>query len=192
MRVNEIFYSLQGEGYHTGIPASFIRFSGCNLKCPFCDTDFKSWKEMSEEDIVDAVKDNPSSLVVVTGGEPALQITSSLVDKLHNSGKYVAVETNGTKVLPDNVDWITMSPKIPFLRGCAALAYNHANEIKVVFDGVHDIDDYGIHAEFYYLQPCDTGLEDKNREIINECVKFIKKNPKWRLSLQTQKILNVQ
>ena len=192
MRVNEIFYSLQGEGYHTGTPATFVRFSGCNLKCPFCDTDFKSSDDMTEDDINDAVKDNPSELVVITGGEPALQLTSSLVDKLHRSGKYVAVETNGTKKLPDNVDWITMSPKIPFLSDDASLAYKHANEVKVVFDGVHEVDDYGICADWYFLQPCDTGCEDKNRDIISKCVEFIKKNPKWRMSLQTQKILNVR
>lgn len=192
MRVNEIFYSLQGEGYHTGTPATFVRFSGCNLKCPFCDTDFKSSEEMSEEDIVDAVKDNPSDFVVITGGEPALQLTSSLVDKLHDAGKYVAVETNGTVKLPLNVDWITVSPKKSYLGSVAEPAYNCADEIKVVFDSIHDVDDYGIVASHYYLQPCDTGHEEENKEIINKCVEFIKKNPKWKLSLQTQKILNVR
>lgn len=192
MRVNEIFYSLQGEGYHTGTPATFVRFSGCNLKCPFCDTDFKLSEEMSDEDIVDAVKDNPSDFVVITGGEPALQLTSSLVDKLHDAGKYVAVETNGTIKLPLNVDWITVSPKKPYLGNVAELAYNRADEVKVVFDSIHDVDDYGIIASHYYLQPCDTGREEENKEIISKCVEFIKKNPKWKLSLQTQKILNVR
>ena len=192
MRVNEIFYSLQGEGYHTGTPATFVRFSGCNLKCPFCDTDFKLSEEMSEEDIVDAVKDNPSDFVVITGGEPALQLTSSLIDKLHNIGKYVAVETNGTKMLPYYIDWITVSPKIPYLGSVAELAYRRANEVKIVYDGTHDVDDFGIVADYYYLQPCDTGREEENKEIISKCVEFIKKNPKWKLSLQTQKILNVR
>jgi len=192
MRVNEIFYSIQGEGFHTGTPATFVRFSGCNLKCPFCDTDFKHSVEMSEEDIVDAVRENPSIFVVVTGGEPALQLTYSLVDKLHKAGKYVAVETNGTIKLPRNVDWITVSPKKSYLGDIAEPEYKFADEVKVVFDGKHEVCDYGIIASCYYLQPCDTGNEEGNREITEKCVEFIKKNPKWKLSLQTQKILNVR
>lgn len=192
MRVNEIFYSLQGEGFHTGTPATFVRLSKCNLKCPFCDTDFKEYTEMSEEEIVAEVCKNPASLVVITGGEPSLQLTYSLVDKLHKAKKYVAVETNGTKKLPLNVDWITISPKQAFVGESGAPIYHHADEVKVVFDNLHGAHDYGIYAAHYFVQPCDTGDEQKNREIINDCVEFIKKNPKWRLSLQTQKILNVR
>ena len=192
MKVNEIFYSLQGEGYHTGTPATFVRFSGCNLKCPFCDTDFKHSVEMSEEQIVDAVSVNPSPLVVITGGEPSIQLTFSLVNKLHAIGRYVAVETNGTKKLPANVDWITISPKQAYVGDKGNQVYHTANEVKVVFDGVHPVSDYGVNAQHYYLQPCDTGNNEKNREIIDNCVEYIKKNPKWKLSLQTQKILNVR
>ena len=116
MRVNELFYSLQGEGYHTGTAAIFIRLSGCNLRCPFCDTLHESGTEMSEDQIVEQVAAWPSPWVVVTGGEPSLQLTASLVESLHRIGKKVAVETNGTRQLPDNVDWITLSPKDLFLR----------------------------------------------------------------------------
>lgn len=192
MRVNEIFYSLQGEGYHTGTPATFIRFAGCNLKCPFCDTDFKCSNEWTEEEIVDRVKQNPASLVVITGGEPSLQLTYSLVDKLHRAGKIVAVETNGTGKLPMNVNWITVSPKMAYVGDAGKPTLQAADEVKVVFDGEHEVEDYGIKANHYFVQPCDTGYEEENREIINDCVEFIKKNPKWRLSLQTQKILNVR
>lgn len=192
MRVNEIFYSLQGEGYHTGTPATFIRFSGCNLKCPFCDTDFSEYTEMSEDEIVEEVCKNPATLVVITGGEPSLQLTFSLVDKLHLAKKYVAVETNGTKKLPQNVDWITISPKQTYVGKIATSIYNFADEVKVVFDGEHEISDYNINSDLYYIQPCDTGNEEKNKEIINRCVEYIKTNPKWKLSLQTQKILNVR
>ena len=192
MRINEIFYSIQGEGYHTGTPATFIRFSGCNLQCPFCDTDFKSYTELSEDEIIDIVSKNQSKLVVITGGEPALQLTESLVQKLHNIKKYVAIETNATKFLPFNVDWITASPKYAFVGKVAQPVLVKANEVKVVYDGIHEITDYGISAEHYYVQPCDTNNIILNSEIINECVEFIKKNPKWKLSLQTQKILNVR
>ena len=95
MKVNEIFYSLQGEGYHAGMPMVFLRFSGCNLRCPFCDTLHQSGTEMSEEEILQAIAAYPSQWVVATGGEPALQLTASLVDKLHAAGYRLAVETNG-------------------------------------------------------------------------------------------------
>ena len=115
MKVNEIFYSLQGEGFNTGTPAIFVRLSGCNLDCPFCDTDHISGKEMTEGEIIEEVSRYKASLVVITGGEPALQLTESLVEMLHLLGKTVAVETNGTVELPKNVDWITLSPKDMFL-----------------------------------------------------------------------------
>ncbi|MBR4506739.1 MAG: 7-carboxy-7-deazaguanine synthase QueE, partial [Bacteroidales bacterium] len=117
MIINEIFYSLQGEGYYSGTPAVFVRLSGCNLQCPFCDTQHGAGTEMSEEEIVDAVKCYPARHVVITGGEPSLQLTESLVDILHAAGKYMAVETNGTRPLPANVDWITLSPKSAFVDG---------------------------------------------------------------------------
>lgn len=192
MKVNEIFYSLQGEGAHSGRACTFVRFSVCNLKCPFCDTDFKQYTEMTEEQIVEEVVKNPSNIVVFTGGEPALQLTSSLVDKLHNKQKYVAVETNGTHTLPENVDWITVSPKNAYIGEKAKPVIDRASEVKVVYDGCHEVSDCNIIAGYYYIQPCDTGNEEKNKKIISQCVEFIKLNPKWTLSLQTQKILNVR
>lgn len=192
MKINEIFYSIQGEGYHTGTPAVFIRFSGCNLKCPFCDTNFKEYVDMTEEEIISRVSAYPSKLVVITGGEPTLQLTHSLVHKLHRIGRYVAVETNGIVKSPTNVDWITVSPKQQFVGINGRPLVTDAGEVKVVFDGLHDVTDYGIKALHYYVQPCDTGDDKKNKEIVNKCIEFIKKNPKWKLSLQTQKILNVR
>ena len=95
-RVNDIFYSLQGEGRNTGRAAIFIRFAGCNLKCPFCDTDFAQYEEMSDEDILNRIKSYPSRFVVLTGGEPSLQVDRQLVDLLHKHGYELAMETNGT------------------------------------------------------------------------------------------------
>lgn len=193
MRVNEIFYSLQGEGHHAGCAAVFVRFSGCNLKCPFCDTDFRSYTEMTEDEIVDEVTKYRSRLVVITGGEPTLQLTDSLVQKLHSAGKFVAVETNGTREVSPFVDWVTVSPKSAYVRESASnVRLTTANEVKVVFDGEHEVSAYGILADYYFLQPCDTGDEQKNKEIINQCINFIKNNTAWQLSLQTQKILNVR
>ena len=181
-RINEIFYSLQGEGRNVGRAAVFVRFAGCNLQCSFCDTDFSSYREMSEEDVVDAVVSFPARFVVLTGGEPTLQLTSSLVDSLHRQGVEVAIETNGTRVPLSNIDWVTVSPKEhPVVTSC--------NELKCIFTGEESVNDFGIKAEYYYLQPCDTGDAVKNRLIIETCVEYIKQHPKWRLSLQTHKLV---
>ncbi|MBR5353099.1 MAG: radical SAM protein [Bacteroidales bacterium] len=192
MRVNELFYSLQGEGYHTGTAAIFIRLSGCNLHCPFCDTLHESGTEMSEEQIVEQVAAWPSPWVVVTGGEPSLSLTPSLVEALHQIGKKVAVETNGTRPLPNNVDWVTLSPKDLFLGTQARVTLRRADELKVVFDGVHEPDTYSdIDVRYRFLQPCDTGDPDRNRTIVQQTVEYIKAHPEWRLSLQTHKLLNI-
>ncbi len=194
MRINEIFYSIQGEGTRSGEAAIFVRFSGCNLKCPFCDTEHQPYQNLTEEDIVRQVTGFPASLVVITGGEPTLQLTPSLVDKLHKAGKTVAIETNGTRPIPRNVDWITVSPKAAFLGEVARPVITTADEVKIVLDGIHTPEDptFGITAAHYCVQPCDTGDAQRNREIIDYCVNFVKDNPAWRLSLQTQKILNVR
>lgn len=191
MKVNEIFYSLQGEGYYTGTAAVFVRLSGCNLRCPFCDTDHQHGTEMTEEEIATAVAAFPAKHVVITGGEPSLFLTASLIDLLHAAGKCVAVETNGTHPLPENVDWITLSPKDAFVAN-AAPTIRRCDEIKVVFDG-SPINDYpDIEATHFFIQPCDTGDAQRNAAITAACIEHIKKNPKWRLSLQTHKITNIQ
>lgn len=193
MKVNEIFYSLQGEGYHSGTPAVFVRFSGCNLRCPFCDTQHEEGIEMSEAEIVEAVKTYPASLVVVTGGEPAMQLTEGLVDTLHAAGKYVSVETNGTLPLPKNVDWITLSPKDSWVGSQAAPVLSHADELKLLFDGRHEPSQYShIAVAHRFLQPCDMGNDARNAEIMQATVDYIKKNPAWRLSLQIHKILKIR
>lgn len=196
IRVNEIFYSLQGEGYYAGRAAVFVRLSGCNLRCPFCDTEFKAYVEMTEAEIANAVAElsNGCGFVVITGGEPMLQLTPELVRMLHDNGLAVAIETNGTKPIGKqfDIDWITISPKEPFVGNVAKINNTYADEVKVVFDGEHEISDYNIMAAHYYIQPCDTGDAERNKEIMAKCVEFIKQHPQWRLSLQTQKILNVR
>lgn len=199
MRVNEIFYSLQGEGFNAGTPAVFIRFSGCNLQCPFCDTQHQEGKEMTEGDIIEEVSRYKAQLVVVTGGEPALQLTESLVEMLHLLGKTVAVETNGTVELPKNVDWITLSPKDMFLGEKAKPVLTAADELKLVFsedmcrDASQCVSRYAhIKVAHRFLQPCDTGDAAKNAEITKKTIEFCKEHPEWRLSLQTHKLLNIR
>ena len=196
MKVNEIFYSLQGEGRFTGTPAVFVRLSGCNLKCDFCDTEHLLHDEMSEEDIVAAVAQYPCEHVVITGGEPTLQLTASLVCELQNLGKFVQIETNGTKEIGKDlyacIDWITCSPKYQPLK------IERIDELKVVYEVGKDMTEAEEIAEYYdniqdlYLQPCDTHDESKNAANIKATVEYIKQNPIWKLSLQTQKILNVR
>ena len=194
MRVNEIFYSIQGEGAHSGEAAIFVRLSGCNLRCEFCDTEHHPYQDLTEDEICSQIAEFPSRLVVITGGEPTLQLTKSLIQKIHAIGKMVAIETNGTHEIPQGVDWVTVSPKSLFVGEKGLPIINHAQEVKVVFDGLHWTDDpsFGITAAHYFIQPCDTGNEERNREIISQCVQFIKENPTWKLSLQTQKILRVR
>lgn len=192
MKINEIFYSVQGEGFHAGTPAVFIRFSGCNLKCPFCDTNHFTGNEMSVSDIIEEITKYPARLIIITGGEPSLFLTDELVNKLHDKGKYVAVETNGTNKLPSSVDWVTLSPKDNFMKNAVPVNQRY-DEVKVVFDGNQNVDKYlSIPAKQYYLQPCDTGNETLNKEIINKTLEHCMKEGKWRISIQIHKILNVR
>lgn len=192
-RVNEIFYSLQGEGRNTGRAAVFIRFSGCNLRCSFCDTDFSTFKEMTLDDILKAILPwKHCGFVVLTGGEPSLQVDDTLVDALHQEGFYIAMETNGTHAVPKGIDWVTVSPKTD------KLAVGKADELKVIFDGKSDPSAFlppsgeSEGALLLYLQPCDTGDEIRNREITSQCVEYIKQHPEWRLSLQTHKLIDIR
>jgi len=192
-KVNEIFYSLQGEGRWAGRPAIFVRFSGCNLKCPFCDTDFKDFKEMGKIDILEAIQKvgGNCKFIVFTGGEPTLQVDKELTFLLQKRGYYLSIETNGTHKIPNGINWVTCSPKCLFVKNAQPIVKN-AHEVKVVFDGKHAIDDFGIDAEYYYVQPCDTGDKAKNADILKQTVAFVKAHPKWSLSLQQQKIINVR
>lgn len=193
MRVNEIFYSLQGEGFYVGVPSVFIRLSGCNLQCSFCDTTHQSFTDMSESEIADVVAQYPAQHVVITGGEPSLQLTASLIELLHSLGKEVAVETNGTHFLPENVDWVTLSPKDAFITSASAkVVLKHCNEMKVVFTG-NDLPNYDdIACDHFFLQPCDVGDEGKNKEIVEATIAYCLQHPKWRLSLQTHKLVGIR
>lgn len=190
MRINEIFYSLQGEGRHTGTPAVFVRFAGCNLKCSFCDTDHSRYVEMTEEEIVEEVRQFPARFVVITGGEPSMQVTASLIEKLHAEGCYVAMETNGTYELPEDcqIDWITCSPKEKPLK------LHRIDELKVVYEGNDEgVDRYAnVEAKEYRLQPCDVKDETQNKANLQGAIDYCLKHPKWKLSLQTHKIINVR
>lgn len=197
MRVNDIFYSIQGEGFHAGTPARFVRLAGCNLRCPFCDTDHSAGYEIGEEALLERLARLPGSRhVVITGGEPTLQLTPQLLEGLHAAGCYVQVETNGTRALDGRllrlIDWITVSPKEEFCPG-AELRIGRIDELKVVYDGTNDPARYDVAAAaaIHTLQPCDVGDPGRNAAIVARTLDYCLAHPRWRLSLQLHKLLHI-
>lgn len=197
-KINEIFYSLQGEGAHTGVPSVFVRFSGCNLKCNFCDTEHEEGKMMSDNEIVNAVNEYPGEWVILTGGEPSLWIDSAFVSYLKMmTGKRVAIETNGSRRVPPEIDWVTVSPKSGFDgAGDYILMVDYADELKVV--------DIGQELEGYFELPC---VKDFTRMYLQPCfvedpeecaanrrrtISRVLSDPRWTLSVQTHRFLQIQ
>jgi organic radical activating enzyme len=192
--VNEIFHSLQGEGYYTGTPAVFVRFSGCNLRCAFCDTRHESHTMMSAPEIVEQVMQFPNApLIVLTGGEPSLWIDDALLRALRLTGKTITIETNGTRPLPRGIDWVTLSPKFGFDGGDShPCLLKQCDELKVVYNG-QDLNQYNnIQAKHRFLQPCYVDDLAQRQANLKACVNAVLTNPDWRLSLQTHRILNIK
>jgi 7-carboxy-7-deazaguanine synthase (Cx14CxxC type) len=208
--VKEIFYTLQGEGAHTGRPAVFCRFAGCNLWtgrerdrsraiCQFCDTDFVGTdgpgggKFTSALELARAVAAawpagaGPGSgrFVVCTGGEPLLQVDAPLVDALHAEGFEIAVETNGTQMPPPGIDWVCVSPKAG-----ADLVLRRGDELKLVYPQVGAEPERYEQLKFrhFYLQPMDGPDRERNTEL---ALQYCLAHPQWRLSLQTHKLLGI-
>jgi len=202
----EIFYTLQGEGVHTGRAAVFCRFAGCNLwsgreqdrataVCQFCDTDFVGTdgdgggKFDTAEELAAAVaakwpqNDTGKRFVVCTGGEPLLQIDKALIDALHKQNFIIAIETNGTIAVPEGIDWVCVSPK-----SAAELVVTRGNELKVVYPQATDPRVYERLAfEHFFIQPMD-GVKDS----VAAAIRFCSENPRWRLSLQTHKLIGIR
>lgn len=194
-QVNEIFHSLQGEGYHAGTPAVFVRFSGCNLRCSFCDTQHQEGQMMTIQSIVDEINKYPRApLIVLTGGEPSLFIDEAFVETIkQQTGKTIAIETNGTRPLPRNLDWVTLSPKSAFEGGIAEpCVLTCCDELKVVYLGQNLSLYNDIQASHRFLQPCYS--EDETQCCLNmkSCVEAVMNNPGWRLSLQIHRILHIR
>jgi len=200
-KVNEIFYSIQGEGRYTGFPTVFVRFSGCNKKCIFCDTEHNTGEMLSANDILFRIHHFGASgnhRVTFTGGEPLLQLDEELVDLLHKHHYTLHLETNGS-IKPNfihKIDWVTVSPKDfngEFLEGNRWVDSSTNNwnldsgdELKIVYQGEDYIAGF-LHYSFkyYYLQPCSM----KN---VSETVEKVKEDPRWNLSIQQQKILDIR
>ena len=209
--IKEIFYSIQGEGFYTGRPAVFCRFAGCNLwsgkeadraksVCQFCDTDFlgcdgpeggifRTGDELSERIAKmwpDKSARSEKPFVVCTGGEPLLQMDAELISALHKRGWKIAVETNGTILPPAGIDWICVSPKAG-----TELLLNRGQELKLVFPQPEaQPEQYAmLNFQHFFLQPMDSPDKEMNTRLALE---YVLSHPRWRLSLQTHKILGIQ
>lgn len=217
--VKEIFYTLQGEGAQTGRAAVFCRFSGCNLwsgreedrsraVCQFCDTDFvgtgpDGGRFKSAKELADAIDrcwgggnvassspefsaEAPRKYVVCTGGEPLLQVDETLIDELHDRGFEVAVETNGTRPAPSSLDWICVSPKAG-----APLIQTRGSELKLVYPQDNAPPEKFEHLDFrhFFLQPMDGPETQRNTEL---AIDYCLRHPRWRLSIQTHKLVGLR
>ncbi len=190
MKVNEIFYSIQGEGGRAGEPSIFIRLAECDLSCSYCDTEFESGKEMSLEDVHQSISQYACNWIVWTGGEPALQLNDGIIQFFKEKGYKQAIETNGNHKLPGGLDWITVSPKVAehvikknFPDGVTELRYTRHK-------GQPDVPRPSVKARYYYISPIFNG-DKPDWENINHCIKLCLENPQWRLSLQMHKFLKV-
>src|SRR5688500_5987248 len=193
--VMEAFYSLQGEGYHQGKAAYFIRLGGCNVGCVWCDVK-ESWDaslhpQVSIEDIVTQAANHPSRLAVVTGGEPLLHDCSELTARLHEAGFQTNIETSGSSALSGDWDWICLSPKK--FKFPLPEVVPLANELKVVIFNSSDFkwaENYAAQVSpdcKLYLQP----EWEKAPVVTPLIIDYIKENPKWELSLQIHKYIHV-
>ena len=190
LTVNEIFYSLQGEGGRTGRPSIFIRLSKCNLRCSFCDTEFDSGEEMTLEDILKSINQFGCKWIIWTGGEPTLQLTDEVVAFFKNNGYMQAIETNGTRSVPQGIDYITCSPKQYFEKIKTLIPHAHELRFPIVKgDPLPDITVLPA-ADNYFLSPIFDGNKE-NKENIDYCVKLIKDNPEWSLSVQVHKLIDI-
>ena len=190
----EIFHSVQGEGFHTGIPHVFIRFGNCNLRCEWCDTDFMTFEDMDIDSIIEEVLSYDCDRVIFTGGEPAMQDLSVIGKRLKEHGINISIETNGTIPVDPIVDWICVSPKDQLYPN-VSIKQRTGDELKVVYCG----QDLALYDELkkgfthLYIQPC--YIEDESVEANGKSFqiveRLVKDSPGWRLSLQTHKWMGV-
>lgn len=193
--IMESFYTIQGEGHHSGRAAYFIRTAGCDVGCVWCDVK-ESWEAglhpvVSLEKLIENVEKAPTDFIVLTGGEPTMYSLKTLVSALKEMGKEIAIETSGTHPLDVPVDWYCFSPKK--FKAPLDEAYDKASELKIIVFNKSDLKWAEEHAErvndecLLYLQP----EWSKEEEMLPLIVDYIKENPKWRVSLQTHKYMNI-
>jgi 7-carboxy-7-deazaguanine synthase len=190
----EIFHSVQGEAFHAGVPHVFIRFGNCNLRCEWCDTDFLTYEEMGLDEIVKVVLGYNCDRVIFTGGEPCLQDLDTIGTALKTHGINLSVETNGTILVPEVIDWICVSPKDQVYPN-VSIKQRTGDELKVVYCGqdLSMYDELKQGFEHRFIQPCymeEDSIEENGRSF-SLVENLVKTTPGWRLSLQTHKWMGV-
>ncbi|HDL3805946.1 TPA: 7-carboxy-7-deazaguanine synthase QueE [Mannheimia haemolytica] len=195
----EIFESLQGEGFNTGMPAIFVRFGKCNLTCPWCDTNYNQFEQWTLSDILAKVRSYSAKNVIITGGESTIQPNLSLLlEQFKKEGYFLAIETNGLKEVPAQIDYIATSPKRMYQEKYQRRCIEFANEVRIVVDGevqgfCEQIESQ-IKAEHYYLSPCEVEGKMNLLETITQIGLLNQRpnKPKWQLSIQTHKIVGIE
>ena len=193
--VVEIFHSVQGEGFHAGIPHVFVRFGTCNLRCSWCDTDFDTFESMNAVDILGKILQYDCKRIIFTGGEPMLHNLWPLHRLLKRRGYNLSVESNGTIEIPEGlIDWICISPKDQVYPN-SVIRQRNGNELKVVYCGqeLAMYDDLKSGFEHHFIQPCyiNSATIEENGIFFQETEQLVKFNPGWRLSLQTHKWMGI-
>lgn len=191
LNVNEIFYSLQGEGGRVGEPSIFIRLTKCNMTCLFCDTDFVQGDDMTLEEIADTIAAYPCKWIIWTGGEPTIQLKDDHVAFFKNRGYKQAIETNGTQEVPSLIDYIACSPKKRYED--IRKKNPQVNEIRIPIERGDTLPDISVFpkADKYFVSPIFDGSKI-NFDNINYCVDLVKANPQWSLSLQVHKLIHIE
>lgn len=201
MKIVEIFKSIQGEGYNFGKQVIFIRLGNCNLKCPWCDTNWKKYRELTIQEIMEEISKYNCKNVIITGGEPTINNLTPLLKELKDKGYWIAIETNGTNNIGyEYIDYITTSPK--FIYGSKIIKLKKANEVRIVVDTDNKIDFITfcinirnkIKAKKYFLSPVEIDGEFKNLALLGEIKQKLKERGagEWEISIQLHKLMGIQ
>lgn len=191
----EIFHSVQGEGYHAGIPHVFVRFGTCNLRCSWCDTDFDTFETKSASHVLNEIQQYDCDRIVFTGGEPMLHDLWPLHRLLKQRGYNLSIESNGTIEIPDGlIDWICISPKDQVYPN-SVIRQRNGHELKVVYCGqeMDMYDDLKSGFDHHFIQPCyiDSATIEENGKLFQDTEQLVKEHRGWRLSLQTHKWMGI-
>lgn len=195
----EIFESLQGEGFNTGMPCIFVRFGKCNLACPWCDTNYNQFERMTLAQVMEEVRSFSSKNIIITGGEPTIVANIEiLLEQMKSEGYFLAIETNGLKPIPPQIDYIATSPKRLYHHKYEQRCTDFAHEVRIVADenimAFCELIENKIRAERYYLSPCEINGKMNLLETITQLGQLNQRanKPKWLLSVQTHKLIGIE
>lgn len=195
----EIFESLQGEGLNTGMPSIFVRFGKCNLACPWCDTHYNKFERWSATQIQEKVRSFSAKNIIITGGEPTIvPKIEFLLEQFKSDGYFLAIETNGLKPIPTQIDYIATSPKRFYAHKYETCCIEFAHEVRIVADEnvvpFCELIEQKIQSDHYYLSPCEIDGKMNLLETITQLGQLNQRpnKPKWQLSLQTHKLVRIE